>query len=196
MPVELQREAEGNLRYIRQAMERAEQVSSVSGLGGVAMGGIAIAGGIVAAGVWHGEDDLRQQLSIWLVAAVFAMITGLVAAYFKARALERTLLNDPARRFALCLAPNLLAGALLTGFLWETPEHTLVPAIWLLSYGCGVLSAGTYAVRPVMLMGGCLAAAGVFALVLEPRWLNVYLGATFGGLHIAFGLWVFRRYGG
>ncbi|MFB3105715.1 MAG: hypothetical protein ACE1ZA_12450 [Pseudomonadales bacterium] len=196
MPVELNREAEGNLRYIRQAMERAEQVSAVSGLGGIGMGGVAIVGSIYAATVWQSEDDLRQQLLIWLVTAVFAITIGLIAAYFKSRSLERTLLNDPARRFALCLAPNLLAGAVLTGVLWSTPQHTLVPAIWLLSYGCGVLSAGTYAVRPVMLMGGCFVVAGVLAFVLTPAWLNVYLGTVFGGLHIIFGWWVFRRYGG
>ncbi|MCZ6641640.1 MAG: hypothetical protein O7F71_08690 [Gammaproteobacteria bacterium] len=196
MPVELQREAEGNLRYIRQAMERAEQVSAVSGLGGIGMGGTAIAGAIYASTIWHGEDDLRQQLLIWLVTAVFAITIELVAAYFKSRSLERMLLNDPARRFALCLAPNLIAGALLTGVLWNTPQHTLVPAIWMLSYGCGVLSAGTYAVRPVVLMGGCFVIAGVVAVVLEPGSLNLYLGAVFGGLHIIFGWWVFRSYGG
>ncbi len=196
MPVELQREAEGNLRYIRQAMERAEHVSAVSGLGGIGMGFVAIVGATYAATLWQGEDDLRQQLLIWLVTAVFAITIGLVAAYLKSRALEGTLLNDPARRFALCLVPNLLAGALLTGILWSTQEHTLIPAIWFLSYGCGVLSAGTYAVRPVMLMGGCFVIAGVIAAFVAPEWLNVYLGALFGGLHIVFGWWVFQRHGG
>ena len=196
MPVKLQREAEGNLRYIRQAMERAEQVSAVSGLGGMGMGGVAIAGAFYAGTVWHDEDDLRQQLLIWLVTALFAITIGLIAAYLKSRSLERVLLNDPARRFALCLAPNLLAGALLTGVLWNTSEHVLIPAIWMLSYGCGVLSAGTYAVRPVVLMGGCFVIAGGFAVVLEPGSLNLYLGAVFGGLHIVFGWWVFRSYGG
>lgn len=196
MPVELQREAQGNLRYIRQAMERAEQVSAVSGLGGIGMGGTAIAGAIYAATLWHNEDDLRRQLLIWLVTAIIAITIGLVAAYFKSRSLERTLLNDPARRFALCLVPNLLAGALLTGVLWNTQEHVLIPAIWMLSYGCGVLSAGTYAVRPVVWMGGCFVGAGVLAVVLEPGSLNLYLGAVFGGLHIIFGWWVFRSYGG
>ncbi|MCZ6620235.1 MAG: hypothetical protein O7E57_19115 [Gammaproteobacteria bacterium] len=196
MPLELQREAEGNLRYIRRAMERAEQVSAVSGLGGIGMGGVAVAGASYAATVWRSEDDLRQQLLIWLITAMFAITIGLVAAYFKSKFLERTLINDPARRFALCLAPNLLAGVLLTGALWGTPQHTLIPAIWMLAYGCGVLSAGTYAVRPVMLMGGCFVIAGVVALGLEPEWFNVYLGVVFGGLHIIFGWWVYRRYGG
>lgn len=192
MPIELQREAEGNLRFIRQAMERAELVSAVSGLGGMAMGCVAIAAAIYAATV----VELRQQLWIWLVAALIAVTVGLAAAYRKSRLLERALLNDPARRFALCLAPNLLAGALLTGVLWDTPQHTIIPAIWLLSYGCGVLAAGTYAVWPVMAMGGCFAVTGVIAFALPTQWLNVWLGAAFGGLHIIFGWPVYRRYGG
>lgn len=196
MPVELKREAEGNLRYIRQAMERAELVSAVSGLGGIGMGCVAIVGAVFASTVWHTEDNLRQQLLIWLVSAIFAIVIGLAAAYLKSRSLNRNLLNDPARRFALCLVPNLLTGALLTGVLWSTPQHLWVPAIWLLSYGCGVLSAGTYAVRPVMFMGGCFVIAGVIAFVVKPMWLNVYLGAFFGGLHLVFGWWVFRRHGG
>ena len=192
MPIELQREAEGNLRFIRRAMERAEQVSTVSGLGGIAMGCVAVAAASYAAT----EDELRPQLWIWLAASVFAIAIGLAAAYRKSQALERALLNDPARRFALCLTPNLLAGALLTIVLWDTPQHTLVPAIWLLSYGCGVLAAGTYAVQPVMLMGACFAIIGVSALALPTQWLNACLGAAFGGLHIIFGWHVYRHYGG
>ena len=187
MPVELQREAEGNLRYIRQAMERAEQVSAVSGLGGIGMGSVAIIAAIFAAMRWQGAENLPQQLLIWMIAAVFAISIGLVAAYLKARSLKRTLLNDPARRFALCLVPNLLTGALITGVLWSTPQHVWIPSIWLLSYGCGVLSAGTYAVRPVTYMGGCFVIAGTFAFFVKPELLNIYLGIVFGGLHILFG---------
>jgi hypothetical protein len=160
------------------------------------MGVVALAAGALASTTVQGEVELRTQLTIWMYAAPIAVSIGLLAAWRKSRHMERSLLNDPARRFALCLLPNVLVAALITAALFRTPQVAYIPAVWLLSYGSGLLAAGTYSVRAVMVMGGLFVSAGALALLLAPAYQNYCLTLTFAGLHVAFGWWIYLRHGG
>jgi len=191
MLVDIRNKAEQDLDFIRAAMDRAEGASSVSGLGGVLMGVVGVAAAVVA----QNQSQQSDQLLIWMLAALVAVVVGGVACVGKARRSLGEIHWDPVRRFLLCLLPSLVAGALLTGALWQVSTMALIPAVWLLCYGCGVVAAGSYAVRPVRLMGMCFMLLGVAALLL-PDWLNQLLAVGFGGLHLVFGTWVYRKYGG
>lgn len=200
MPIYLHNEAANNLRYIRSAMQKAEQVSTVSGLGGMLMGTLALGGAALAAQ----SGELSDQLWAWVLTALPAVALGAGFSISKALRYDRDLLNDPVRRFLWCLTPNLVIGALLSAVLWKTPHISLLPGIWLLLYGAGVLAAGTYAVRPVLLMGAgftmlgtlVLLLPGIFPEVPPTQWANVCLAIGFGGLHITFGWQVYRHHGG
>lgn len=191
MLVNMRNRAEQDLNYIRAAMDRAEGASSVSGLGGMFMGVVGF-----AAAVWtQSQPHQADQLLGWIAAAFVAVLIGGVACVGKARRSLGEFHWDPVRRFLLCLLPSLVVGALLTGALWQTQTMWLVPAVWLLCYGCGVVAAGSYAVLPVRLMGACFMLMGVAALIL-PGWFNQLLVGGFGGLHLVFGAWVYKKYGG
>src|SRR4029453_2484327 len=100
------------------------------------------------------------------------------------------------RRFALSLAAPLVAGAALTWGVWMRGEWTLMPAVWLLLYGPGVLAGGVFSVAAVRLLGLSFMALGVAALVTPPTWGNVWLGIGFGGLQVVLGLYIAKRHGG
>jgi hypothetical protein len=191
MRIDIREQATANLRFIRGAMERAEKVSAASGAAAMAMGGIAIATMALAAPI----AALEGQLAVWIVSAFVALCAGSAGSWVKARRNDLVLLGDAGRRFLLCLIPPLLVGAVLTAALWST-QISLLPAIWMLLYGCGVLAAGTYAAPPVMYMGGCFIVAGLFTHALPAAFGNVLLGAAFGGLHLVFGYQVYRHHGG
>lgn len=181
-------------------MENASSFTAVPGRGGVAMGVSALVAAAVAESQKPatGADGAQQWLIVWCVEAVIAILIGGAALWQKARASGLSPLAGASRKFALGLLPALLAGAALTvrGFLEGGTTRDLLPAVWLLCYGIAVMSAGTHSVPAIPVMGMGFFALGLSALVLPPAFGNALLALGFGGLHIIFGVFIARRYGG
>jgi hypothetical protein len=189
--IDIREQASDNLHFIRSAMARAG-ASSVSGAGTMAMGLVALSAMSLAATA----TDPADELLVWIGAAPAALAAGTLGSWLKARRNGLLLFGDPGRRFLLCLIPTLLIGVVITLVLWQTDEMPLLPGLWMMLYGAGVLSAGTYAVPPVMHMGVAFLLAGLVTLVAPPLWSNVLLGAAFGAVHLGFGHQVYRHHGG
>jgi len=190
-----------NLAFIRKTMENASSFTAVPGRGGVAMGVTALVAAVIAElerGA-PGADGARRWLIVWCVEAVVAILIGGAALWRKARASGLSPLAGASRKFALGLLPALLAGAALTVRGFQDAEGStlpLLPAVWLLCYGIAVMSAGTHSVPAIPVMGIGFFALGLSALVLPPAFGNALLALGFGGLHIVFGVFIARRYGG
>jgi hypothetical protein len=184
--------AEESLQFIRRTMERSSTFTAVPGVGGIGMGAIGLAAAIVAAN----QRSAGRWLGVWLLAAVAALGVGAIAMWRKAARLGAPLAGAVGRRFAISLAAPLAAGAALTWGVWMHDDWALMPALWLLLYGTGVLAGGVVSVAAVRLLGVAFMALGVAALATPPAWGNLWLGIGFGGLQLAFGLYIARRHGG
>lgn len=183
--------AEDDLRFIRDAMGRGAAFMCVPGRGGVAMGAV----GGVAAVLASRTGSPRDWLAIWVAAGALAFGIGVATLLHKARHADHRPASSAARRFALVLLPPLVAGAALTAALARAGSYALLPAVWLLLYGCAVVGAGVSSVPVVPAFGGALVALGLAALLL-PEAGNILLGVGFGAGQVATGLVVARRHGG
>jgi hypothetical protein len=96
----------------------------------------------------------------------------------------------------LGLTPPLIAATMLTIVLYPAGATRVLPGMWLLLYGAGVVSGGMFSVRAVPVMGSCFMAVGAATLLLPAAWSNVMMALGFGGLHVLFGVAIARRYGG
>ncbi len=191
-PIALGDRAIEDLRFIRRTMERGPAFTAVPGWGGVGMGISALAAAAVAAN----QTTMSGWLLVWLVEAGVAASLGGWAIARKARRAELPVFSGSGRKFVLSFLPPALAGIVLTFALWHGGATTLVPGVWLLLYGVGVVSAGTFSVQIVPVMGVCFMTTGTVALLVSPEWGNHLMAAGFGGLQIIFGLIIARRHGG
>lgn len=191
-PTSLHARAMDNLRFIRDTMERAASFTAVSGWGQIAVGITALA----AAWIASRQATAEGWLVTWMGEALLSLGVGGGAVALKARAARVPLLSGPARKFALALAPPLVAGLILTAVLYRAGLISLLPGVWLLLFGTGVVTAGAFSVRIVPVMGICFMLLGTFALFAPPAWGNLLMAGGFGGMHIGFGTLIARRYGG
>ena len=191
-PVALHDRAMDNLKYIRNTMEASASFTHVSGIGGVMMGLITFVAAF-AAGQADGPDP---WVTIWLAAAALGLTTATVAMFLKSRAAGVPLLSGPGWKFAWTVSPPLFVGALLTIVFIQAGLIELLPGSWLLLYGAGVVTGGSYSVRPVPLMGALFMLLGATALFTPPAWGDAFMAAGFGGLHIVFGVVIWRNHGG
>jgi hypothetical protein len=180
-----------NLRFIRRTMERAAPFTAVPGWGGVGIGVVGLAAAAVA-----GPPAGARWLPVWLGAAVVSTAIGVAAMARKARASDMPLASQAFRRFALAYLPPLAAGAVLTAAALESGLTPRLPGCWLLLYGAAVAAGGALSVRIVPFMGVAFMMLGAAAFAAPAEWGNTFMAAGFGGLHIAFGLIIARRYGG
>jgi hypothetical protein len=181
-----------NLRFIRETMERSGSFTAVPGWGGVAMGITALG----AAALAERATAPRVWLATWGAAAALAVAIGLWTIWRKIRAARVPILGGPAQKFAISLAPPILAGGVLTIVLFREGLVRDLPGLWLMCYGAGVITGGAFSVRVVPIMGACLMACGAAALFAPASWGDAFMALGFGGLQIVFGIIIARRYGG
>jgi len=191
-PVALHDRAMDNLRYIRETMQRSASFTHVSGIGGVAMGLIAV----VAAWIAAGASSPTAWVATWLVTAVASLTVATLSMARKSAAAGEGLLTGPSRKFAWNVIPPLAVGAVLTVVFIRAALIEQLPGAWLLLYGTGIVTGGSYSVRPVPLMGAAFMGLGTIAFFAPAAWGNAFMAVGFGGLHILFGIVIWRKHGG
>jgi hypothetical protein len=181
-----------DLRYIRETMESASAFTAVSGWGQIAIGVVAFAAAIATRELSPGPMWLGE----WLIAAAVAVVIGVTTSIWKGRRAQEPFMFAPLRKFVLGFFPPISAGVVLTFYLARLGFFGLLPAMWLLLYGAGIMTGGMFSVRSVPVMGICFMALGAVAVIAPVSWSAALLAAGFGALPIVFGALIAWRYGG
>jgi len=191
-PIALHERAMDDLRFIRATMERAGSFTAVPGWGGVGIGASALVAAPIAA--QQARPDL--WLGVWLVTAAVATLIAVSTMAVKARRSNVPLSTGPGRKFLLSFLPPVSAAVAMTAALYAHDATSLLPGLWLLSYGAAVVTAGTFSVSAVPLMGTAFMGVGALALATPSAWGDAWMAIGFGALHVGFGLLIARRHGG
>ena len=181
-----------SLEFIRTTMARSAPFTAVSGAGGIAMGVLAL----VAAAIARSSSSNEQWLTVWVLSAAVAVPVGFVLMRAKARRHDLALWSAAGRRFAQGFVPAIAAGAVLTFGLVRADAVDLVPAVWLLLYGAGVLAGSSSSVPVLAWLGALFMVLGVVSLFTPPALRDLWLAAGFGALQIGFGAYIARNHGG
>lgn len=190
-PVALHEHAQDTLRYIRATMESATAFTGVSGLGYV------LAGLSALPAAWLAARQASEQdwLLVWMLELLLAGTVALALTANKALRQGRSLTSPAGRKLLFAFLPAMLAGGLVTLSFFLSGHVALLPGVWLSLYGAAVMTAGAWSVRLIPLMGALFLLAGAVTLLL-PVSGDVMLALGMGGLHIVFGLIIWRHHGG
>ena len=155
-----------DLSFIRDTMERSASFTAVSGWGGVAVGILGIVAAFVA---WSQPTELRW-LATWMVTSGLGLLITVVATAKKAGRLGIPVLSGAGRKFTIGMAPSLVAGTILTFVLFQNGLTGILPGVWLLLYGAGVVTAGITSITAIRLLGVCFMVVGTAALLVPAEW--------------------------
>src|SRR5260370_13511927 len=151
-PAALHDRALADLRFIRETMEGAAAFTTFSGWGLVMIGALALVTGAAA----EAQPTAVRWFLVWLALVVVSAPLAVLAAARKSRAAGLPLLSGPARKFALGLAPSVVAGALLPAALARAGLYPPLPRPCLPPYGAGVAARGRLSVRAGAALGAAL----------------------------------------
>jgi Na+/melibiose symporter-like transporter len=161
---------------------------AVPGSAGIVLGII----GLLAAALCLAPGLRKYWLGIWLGAALIGTVVGSILIVRESSLRDLRLAGTPLLKFALCLAPSLGAGLVMTAVHWYGGNLHAIPGTWLLLYGCALVAASAATTRIIATLGALFILFGLLALLLGDDLQILMLGAGFGGLHIVFGFLIRR----
>ena len=151
---------------------------------------------LIAAVLAANQTTFKAWLAVWIAEGLISLLIAGWSMDRKARAASMPLVSGPGRKAVFSLSPPIIAGGLLTLVLMRARLTNLIPGMWLLLYGTGVITGGMFSVSVVPVMGGCFMVLGAIALFAPPALANWFMAAGFGGLHLIFGVIIARKHGG
>ncbi len=191
-----------HLQVIRTLMERSAlyrralaPIMTFNGLLGVTAGVLG----------WVAHIEASQAfIGYWAGIGLLALGGSFVLVRRQALKEAEPFWSPPTRRVAQALLPALFIGS-VAGLLalacptWDFLQGQSLPAFWMLLYGCALTGAGFFMHRGIKLLGWMFILAGCAwmlprcqpAVSLPALNGHCVMGAVFGGLHLAYGIYLY-----
>jgi len=191
-----------HLQVIRTLMERTAMYRRALAPIMIFNGVVGLAGGL---GGWLLNNGTQQAfIGYWAGGGLLALAGSFLLVRRQALKEAEPFWSPPTRRVAQALLAPLLIGSTagLLGLICPGCDFLpawALPAFWMMLYGCALNAAGFFMHRGIKLLGwlfvlcGCALMAGR-CLVGGPFTLaasHLVMGAVFGGLHFAYGIYLY-----
>lgn len=143
----------------------------------------------------------------WLGVGVITLVGAFVLIRRQALRAAEPFWTAPTRRVMTAMVPALLVGGVVALIMLmvggsERVFRLLLPPVWMVLYGCALHAAGFFMPRGIRLFGWGFVLLGCALLLLEfgIQWSALWdalggghlaMGSTFGGLHVAYGVYLY-----
>jgi hypothetical protein len=186
---------------IRRLVEASGRFTLLSAGASLGAGVAALGGATLTHGVLLGCGEVAELTpaaavhvgEIWLGVLGLALAGLLLGTLHRARLGGEPVLGRLLRRIAFGLAPSFMVALALTVALAGRGQYDLVAPVWILSYGAAAVTAGLFSRRSVQVLGCAFLALGLISLTWGTEQPALWLGLSFGGLHLGHGLWLWRH---
>ena len=194
-------------------MERSSRFISLSGLSGISAGICALIGAWLAypyttgrksvwmhpdeAGLRGGFDFLVNTWLFWIAIGTLlaALLTAFLFTWRKSKREGIPIWGKMAKRLVVGVSVPMLVGAVFIFYLLLHYEAVdMVTPACLVFYGLGLINAGKYTFGEIQGLGYCQCILGILNLCYVDY--GIYFWAMgFGILHIAYGSYMWYKYG-
>jgi len=195
-----------HLQVIRTLMERAALYRRALAPIMIFNGVVGLAAAALGWGLRIGSA--RGFILFWAGVGVVAVAGSFLLVRRQAIKDSEPIWSPPTRRVTQAFLPPLAAGLMIGSMAWVRAGSALanpgdlsgliwLPLIWVVLYGCAFHAAGFFMPRGMKIfgwgfvLGGCgLLALGRPDWAPPPEYANVVMGLFFGGLHLAYGIYL------
>jgi hypothetical protein len=193
------REAEENLRVIRDLMERSTKYSTFAGVSGILAGIASIVGCLATSTLERARPTTGEFpfcfLLVWSLVIVFALGADYLRNKRRAARVGKHVISRLGKQMLLGSAPGLGTGVLLTLFFLRHGLLAYIYPVWMLCYGIAVCAVGQFSQREVSYLGAAFLWIGTMTLLLPQEWGLLMMAVSFGGFHILYGILMAQRDG-
>jgi hypothetical protein len=202
-------EAKNRMREIQRIMETATLYTLLPGAAAIIGGALVFAGCGVSMWMLQSGDfskivelSANQRVALcamWVGIAIVAVAVNAQLTVRMARRRKISMYARPAQVATFALSPCVVVAAVLSyQFLRmagpSRPEGIqFIAPVWMMLYGTGVYTAGLFSVRPPRVLGLAFLVAGIAALFFFPEHGVLAVAASFGLLHVLFGVYVVSK---
>lgn len=200
-----------DLKTIRKIMEESTRFLSLSGLSGVFAGVFALSGAIIAwllildqkatltdsyLAALSDQEAFELAVRLSVVALLVLCLSVFFAFYFSIRKAKQTgkkIWTPVSKRLLINLVVPLLTGGLFVLIVLIQKHYSMVVPAFLIFYGLALVNAGKFTYNEVFYLGLLEIITGLFSLFLPGAGL-LFWSFGFGVLHLAYGLFMYRKY--
>jgi hypothetical protein len=201
-----------DLKTIKKIMEDSSRFLSLSGLSGLFAGIAALAGSAVAFFIIRknktpvsdnlisilnkdGNTLKIQLVIISLIVLIIAISTSVYFSYRRSQRQGHKIWTPISKRLLVSLLIPLITGGLFIIILSIENQWQLIVPAMLIFYGLALVNAGKFTYSEVFYLGVIEILTGLISAIF-PEYALLFWCLGFGLLHIAYGLFMYRKYEG